>query len=76
MIPNFWFYAVVGRPFAVALFGWTGCDIRRLKYLTDVDMLSAEFSREGSTMSTEIIILIVVLIFVFGGGGFYWSRRR
>lgn len=51
--------------------------IDRLKYLTDVDMLAADFSREGSTMSnTEIIILVVVLILVFGGGGFYWSRRR
>ena len=51
--------------------------IDRLKYLTDVDMLAADFNWEGSTMSnTEIIILIVVLILVFGGGGFYWSRRR
>jgi hypothetical protein len=39
-------------------------------------MLAADFSREGSTMSTEIIILIVVLILVFGGGGFYWKGRR
>jgi len=76
MIPNFWFYLVVGRPFAFMIFGWAGCDIRRLEYLTDVDVLAADFSREGSTMSTEIIILIVVLILVFGGGGFYWSRRR
>ena len=68
---------VVGKPFAFIIFGWAGCDIRRLKYLTDVDMLAADFRREGSTMSSaEIIILIVVLIFVFGGGGFYWSRRR
>jgi len=48
-----------------------------LKYLTDVDMLAADFNWEGNTVSnTEIIILVVVLILVFGGGGFYWSRRR
>jgi len=47
-----------------------------LKYLTAVDRLAADFRREGSTWSTEIIILSVVLILVFGGGGFYWSRRR
>jgi len=47
-----------------------------MEYLTNVDMLAADFSGEGNTMSTEIIILIVVLIIVFGGGGFYWKRRR
>jgi len=83
MIPNFCLFPVVGRPFANTILGGRAGNIRiavysidRLKYLTDVDMLAADFSREGSTMSTEIIILIVVLILVFGGGGFYWSRRR
>jgi hypothetical protein len=51
-------------------------DVSRMEYLTNVDMLAADFSGEGNTMSTEIIILIVVLIIVFGGGGFYWKRRR
>ena len=83
MIPTLCFYPVVGKPFAVTIFGGRAGNIQivvysidRLKYLTDVDMLAADFSREGSTMSTEIIILIVVLVLVFGGGGgYYWSRR-
>jgi len=69
MSTNFWFYPVVGRPFANTIFGGRAGNIRiavyfidKLKYLTDVDMLAADFRREGSTTSTEIIILIVVLI--------------
>jgi hypothetical protein len=48
---------------------------RQIGYLTNVDALAADFRREGSTMSTEVIILIVVFVLLFGGGGFYWSRR-
>jgi len=36
---------------------------------------AADFRREVSTMSSELIILIVVLFVLFGGGGYYWSRR-
>jgi hypothetical protein len=44
--------------------------------LTNVDALAADFRREGSTMSTEMIVWIYVLFILFGGGGFYWIRNR
>ena len=46
-----------------------------LEQKTDVDSPAAQFRREVSTMSTELVVLVVVLILLFGGGGFYWSRR-
>ena len=52
------------------------CSIDRLKYLKNVDTLAADFRREGSTMSTEMIVWIYMLFIVFGWRGFYWIRNR
>jgi hypothetical protein len=49
---------------------------RQIGYLTKVDALAADFRREGSTMSTEMIVWIYVLFILFGGGGFYWIKNR
>jgi len=49
---------------------------KRIGYLTNVDALAADFRREGSTMSTEMIVWIYVFFILFGGGGFYWIRNR
>jgi hypothetical protein len=49
---------------------------RQIRHLTNVDALAADFRREGSTMSTEMIVWIYVLFILFGGGGFYWIRNR
>jgi hypothetical protein len=60
--------------------GWEHPDVgllhRQIGYLTNVGALAAEFRREGSTMSTEMIVWISVLFILFGGGGFYWIRNR
>ena len=47
-----------------------GCSIDKL------DALAADFRRERSTMTTEMIFWIYVLFILFGGGGFYWIRNR
>jgi len=49
---------------------------RQIGSLTNVDALAADFRREGSTMSTEMIVWIYVLFILFGAGGFYWIRSR
>jgi hypothetical protein len=60
--------------------GWehpdSGLLHRQIGYLTNVDALAADFRREGSTMSTEMIVWIYVFFILFGGGGFYWIRNR
>ena len=49
---------------------------RQIGYLTNVDALAADFRRERSTMTTEMIVWIVVLFILFGGTGFYYIRNR
>jgi hypothetical protein len=49
---------------------------RQIGYLTNVDALAADFRRERSTMTTEMIVWIVVLFILFGGSGFYYIRNR
>jgi hypothetical protein len=49
---------------------------RQIGYLTNVDALAADFRREESTMSTEMIVWIYMLFILFGWGGFYWIRNR
>jgi hypothetical protein len=77
MILNFCYFLVVGEPFAHTILGWWAANIRMAGCSIDkLDALAADFRRERSTMTTEMIVWIAVLFVLFGGTGFYYLRNR